>query len=140
MVQYRRRQNHIESPFRQRRLPKIPLDSGHFARSGPFDPFDGPLDHRPGQIDQCTLRAGSQLQQLERIVTRPAADIQNPAHRMCGNSSSPGDQFHRQRRVDRRNLSGVQIGEPLHIVLEPLPDLLDTALIPIGLHPASSLY
>jgi len=45
-----------------------------------------------------------------------------PTSRTC---RSLGDQVHRQRRIDRRRLTGVEVGELLDIGVEALPDFID---------------
>ena len=70
-------------------------------------------------------RFGKRLQQFEGVVAGPAAHVEDVAGVRRRGRRRLGDQRHRQRRIDRGRLAGVEVGEPLHVGVEPLPDFID---------------
>ena len=91
----------------------------------PPDPLRGPVEHRLAQVDQRDVEVRKVLQQLEGVVPGPAAHVEDvPGVRRRGRCRL-GDQGHRQRRIDRGRLAGFEVGEPLHVGVEPLPDFID---------------
>ena len=125
VVQDRSGQHDVELPVRQLDLPDVALDGRDAASGRPADPLPGPVEHRLAQVDQGGVEVRQALQQLEGVVAGPAAHVEDvPGVRRRGRCRL-GDQRHRQRRIDRGRLAGFEVGEPLHVGVEPLPDFID---------------
>ena len=98
---------------------------GRDAPSGrPADPLPGPVEHRLAQVDQGGVEVRQALQQLEGVVAGPAAHVEDVPGVGRRGRCRLGDQRHRQRRIDRGRLAGFEVGEPLHVGVEPLPDFI----------------
>ena len=125
VVQHRSGQHDVELPFPKVDLPDVALDGRDCPGGGPADPLGRPVEHRPAQVDQRDVQVGKVFQQLEGVVPGPAAHVEDvPGVRRRGRCRL-GDQRHRQRRIDRGRLAGFEVGEPLHVGVEPLPDFID---------------
>ena len=70
-------------------------------------------------------RFGRRLQQLEGVVAGSAAHVEDMPGLGSRGRCRLGDQRHRQRRIDRGRLAGFEVGEPLNIGVETLPDLIN---------------
>ena len=106
-------------------LPDVALDGRDPPGGRPADPLPGPVEHRLAQVDQGGVEVRQALQQLEGVVAGPAAHVEDVAGVGRRGRCRLGDQRHRQRRIDRGRLAGFQVGEPLHVGVEPLPDFID---------------
>ena len=66
-----------------------------------------------------------ELQQFQGIVTGSTAEHPSyPFGMWCGGCRGLGDQIHDQRRIHGGLLPCYQIGKPLHVLVEPFPDLV----------------
>ena len=82
------------------------------------------VEHRPAQVHQRRVESREPLQQLDRVITRPAPDVQHRPRGRRSRRRGLGDQVQHERRVHRRRLARLQVRKPLDVVVKPLPDLL----------------
>ena len=60
-----------------------------------LEQLNGTVKHGLAQIHKCDVEVGEILQQLERIVPRPAADVEQVRRVWVGGRRGPGDQVER---------------------------------------------
>ncbi|MGB3543235.1 hypothetical protein [Rubrivirga sp.] len=77
------------------------------------------------QVHQVDLEVGDLLEQSQRVVAGPAADVQDPCRAGRARGGGLGDQLEDERRVDGRRLSDLEAGEPLDVAVEAGADLVD---------------
>ena len=65
---------------------------------------------------------------VNRIIGRREAVVEDVPGVRCGEGCGLSDERQRQRRIDGRRLPGFQIREPLHVGVEPPPDIIDRRL------------
>src|SRR5436305_2025641 len=75
------------------------------------------------------------MEQFQRVVSRAAANVQHRFRIGSNGGCSLGDHLQNQGSVHRSGLARLQLGEPLHIVVESLANLLNR-----GFHDVSSAF
>jgi hypothetical protein len=96
-----------------------------------------PVEQRPAQVEQRGVQSSQVFEQLERVVPGTAAHVKDvPCVRRHGRIRL-GHERHRQRGTDRGQLPGREIAEPLHVGVEPPPDLVHARL---HVFPSSGLH
>ena len=88
-----------------------------------FDSLNGSIEHRPAEVDERHIELGEFPQELQRVITGTAADIEQRAGLGIGGRRGPGNQFQNERRVNRCGLARFQIAETLDLTIEALLDL-----------------
>ena len=84
-----------------------------------------PVCPKVSQVDQSDIKIRNMLQQLEGIVPGSAPNIKDMAGVRRRGRCRLSDQCHRQRRIDSGRLAGFEVGEPLYVGVESLPDFID---------------
>jgi hypothetical protein len=131
MMQHRRCHDHVKRRLDEVQLADVALPRGHLPGRRLAHARHGAIQHRTAQIHQrgVNFRArtgrGKFRQQLERIIPRAATDVQHRRRRRIQTRGGAGDQFQRQRRINRGRLAGLQIREPFDILVKAFPDLGD---------------
>ena len=87
--------------------------------------WQGAIQHGAAEVHQGDVELGQAFEQLQRVVARAAADIEHVPRGRRDRRGRAHDQIHRQRRVHRGRLAGLQVGEPLDVRIEALTDFLD---------------
>lgn len=86
----------------------------------------GPLQHWQAKIQQGNIEVvtGS-FAQSQRVVPRPASDIEHAADVLSRRNGRLRDQRHRQRCVYRRGLARIQRREPFDVSVEANSYIVD---------------
>ena len=124
MVQNGGGANDVVTRFADLQFPNIALQRGDSAGGRSTDPFDGPVQHGPAEVNQCHIKVGQPLQHLQCLVASAAANIQERCRAGGDTRGCLGDQRQRQWGINGGRLPGLKIGKPVNVTVEALSNLI----------------
>jgi hypothetical protein len=90
--------------------------------------LDCPIQHGLAQVDKRHVEMGKKPKELKGVVACAAADIEKMSSLGIHGRRGLGYQVEKKRGIDNRDLSRIEAGKPLHVFVEPFPNLVNSAL------------
>jgi len=129
MMEHGSGHDHIEGGFAQLNLPDVALHGPHRSPRRRSHAFDRAIEHGPAEVQERDVEVGQTVEQLECVVARAAADVEDARRAGRNRGRARRDQLQRDWRVHRRRLSRLQGGKPFDVGVETGANLVDAGLM-----------